>query len=80
MEINWILKMIVFGSGPFTNNIVNLKHQGACRKLVIGRHKHQGVSETLKNADVICEQPLFTNGTEKQKNKTVHTKDLLMLW
>ena len=36
MEINWILKMIVFGSGPFTNDIVNLKHQGACQKLMIG--------------------------------------------
>ena len=25
---------------------------------MIGWHKHQGVSETPKNADVICEQPL----------------------
>ena len=45
MEINWILKMIVFGSGPFTNDIINLKHQG--------------VSETLKNADVICTIGIF---------------------
>ena len=29
MEINWIIKMIVFGSGLFTNDVVNLKHQGA---------------------------------------------------
>ena len=36
MEINWILKMIVFGSGLFTNDVVNLKHQGACQKLMIG--------------------------------------------
>ena len=36
IEINWILKMIVFGSGLFTNNVVNLKHQGACQKLMIG--------------------------------------------
>ena len=50
--------MIVFGSGLFTNDIVNLKHQGASQKLMIGWHKHQGVSETPKNADVICEQPL----------------------
>ena len=26
MDINWILKIIVFGSGLFTNDIVNLKH------------------------------------------------------
>ena len=50
--------MIVFGSGRFTNDVVDLKHQGACQKLMIGWHKHQGVSETPKNADVICEQPL----------------------
>ena len=49
--------MIVFGSGLFTNDVVNLKHQGAAQKLMIGWHKHQGVSETPKNADVICEQP-----------------------
>ena len=42
----------------FRADIVNLKHQGACQKLMIGGHKHQGVSETPKNADVICEQPL----------------------
>ena len=52
------LKMIVFGSELFTNDIVNLKHQGAGQKLMIGWHKHQGVSETPKNADVICEQSL----------------------
>ena len=51
--------MIVFGSGWFTNDVVDLKHQGACKKLMIGWHKHQGVSETPKNADVICEQPLI---------------------
>ena len=51
--------MIVFGSGLFTNDVVNLKHQGAAQKLMIGWHKHQGVSETPKNADVICEQPLM---------------------
>ena len=50
--------MIVFGSGLFTNDVVNLKHQGVCQKLMIGWHKHQGVSETPKNADVICEQPI----------------------
>ena len=50
--------MIVFGSAIFTNDVVNLKHQGAGQKLMIGWHKHQGVSETPKNADVICEQPL----------------------
>ena len=50
-----------FGSGLFTNDVINLKHQGACQKLMIGWHKHQGVSETPKNADVICEQPLKTN-------------------
>ena len=49
--------MIIFGSGLFTNDVVNLKHQGACQKLMIGWHKHKGVSETPKNADVICEQP-----------------------
>ena len=27
MEINWILKMIVFGSELFTNDVVNLEHQ-----------------------------------------------------
>ena len=53
------LKMIVFGSGLFTNDVINLKHQGAGQKLMIGWHKHQGVSETPKNADVICEQPLI---------------------
>ena len=53
-------KMIVFGSGLFTNDVINLKHQGAAQKLMIGWHKHQGVSETSKNADVICEQPLIT--------------------
>ena len=58
MEINWILKMIGFDSGLFTNYIVNLKHQGAFQKLMIGWQRHQGVSETPKNADVICEQPL----------------------
>ena len=58
MEINWILKMIVFGSSLFTNDFGNLKHQGSCQKLMIGWHKHHGVSETPKNADVICEQPL----------------------
>ena len=58
MEINQILKMIVFGSGLFTNDIINFKHQGACQKLMIGWHKHQGVSDTPKNADIICEQPL----------------------
>ena len=47
------------GSGQFTNDVVNLKHQGAGQKLMIGWHKHQGVSETPKNADVICEQPLI---------------------
>ena len=46
------------GSGQFTNDVVNLKHQGAGQKLMIGWHKHQGVSETPKSADVICEQPL----------------------
>ena len=35
------------------------KHQGVGQKLMIGWHKHQGVSETPKNADVICEQPLM---------------------
>ena len=49
--------MIVFGSVLFTNDVVNLKLQGAGQKQMIGWHKHQGVSETLKNADVICEQP-----------------------
>ena len=48
-----------FGSGLFTNDVIILKHQGACQKLMIGWHKHQGVSETPKNADVICEQPLI---------------------
>ena len=57
---DWILKMIIIGSGLFTNDIVNMKHQGAGQKLMIGWHKHQGVSETPKNADVICEQPLTT--------------------
>ena len=50
--------MIIFGSGLCTNDIVNLKHQGAFQKLMIGWQRHQGVSETPKNADVICEQPL----------------------
>ena len=36
MEIDWILKMILFGSGWFTNDVINLKHQGACQKLMIG--------------------------------------------
>ena len=45
--------------GLFTNDVVNLKHQGAGQKLMIGWHKHQGVSGTPKNADVICEQPLM---------------------
>ena len=54
-----MLKMIIFGSGLFTNDVLNLKHQGACQKLMIGWHKHQGVLETQKNADVICEQPLI---------------------
>ena len=35
------------------------KHQGVGQMLMIGWHKHQGVSKTLKNADVICEQPLI---------------------
>ena len=59
METNWILKMIVFGLSLFTNDFANLKHQGSCQNLMIGWHKHQGVSETPKNADVICEQPLI---------------------
>ena len=42
----------------FRADIVNLKHQGGGQKLMTGWHKHQGVSETPKNADVICEQPL----------------------
>ena len=25
-----------FGSGLFTNDVINLKHQGACQKLMIG--------------------------------------------
>ena len=41
----------------FRADVVNLKHQGAGQKLMIGWHKHQGVSKTLKNANVICEQP-----------------------
>ena len=36
MEINSILKMIVFGSGLFTKDIANLKPQGASQKLMIG--------------------------------------------
>ena len=36
MEINWILKIFVFGYGRFTNDVINLKHQGACQKLIIG--------------------------------------------
>ena len=36
MEINWIIKMLIFGSGLFTNDVVNLKHQGAGQKLMIG--------------------------------------------
>ena len=44
-----------------TNDVVNLKQQGAGQKLMIGWHKHQGVSETPKNADVISEQPLGGN-------------------
>ena len=36
MEINWILKIFVFGLGRFTNDVINLKHQGACQKLMIG--------------------------------------------
>ena len=46
------------GSGLLTNDVINLKHQGAGQKLMIGWHKDQGVSETPKSADVICEQPL----------------------
>ena len=66
MEKNGIIKMIVFGPGVFTNEVVNLKHQGACQKLMIGWHKHLGVSETLvKTADVICEQPLRTKEMEQ---------------
>ena len=65
--VDWEFSMIVIcvqtltpttGSGLFTNDVINLKHQGAAQKLMIGGHKHQGVSETPKNADVICEQPL----------------------
>ena len=51
--------MNVLGSGLFTNDVIDLKHQGACQKLMIGWHKHQGVTETPKNADVICEWPLI---------------------
>ena len=36
MEKNGILKMIVIGPGVFANNVVNLKQQGACQKLMIG--------------------------------------------
>ena len=36
MEMKWILKMIVFGSGLFTNDVINLKHQGAGQKQMIG--------------------------------------------
>ena len=60
------------GSGQFTNDVVNLKHQGAGQKLMIGWHKHQGVSETPKSADVICEQPLMAshgNGMLKTSNQ-----------
>ena len=60
--------MIVFGSELFTNDVVNLKHQGAGQKLMIGWHKHQGVSETPKNADVICEQPLSAFNNKISRN------------
>ena len=63
-----------FGSGLFTNDVINLKHQGACQKLMIGWHKHQGVSETPKNADVICEQPL-----RKKLNKS-HPQKRFNIW
>ena len=55
--------MFVFGSGLFTNDVINLKHQRGGQKLMIGWHKHQGVSETPKNADVICEWPLTAHTT-----------------
>ena len=45
-----------FGSGLFTNDVINLKHQGACQKLMIGWHKHQrGVRDPKK-----CRRHLWT--------------------
>ena len=61
------------GSGQFTNDVVNLKHQGAGQKLMIGWHKHQGVSETPKSADVICEQPLTSEPQQSPPAFILHT-------
>ena len=69
-----------FGSGLFTNDVINLKHQGACQKLMIGWHKHQGVSETPKIADVICEQPLICTYKIKYLPHYRHYIDTLIMW
>ena len=66
-----------FGSGLFTNDVINLKHQGACQKLMIGWHKHQGVSETPKNADVICEWPLMGHFTLTAPIRRYHSPHIV---
>ena len=58
MEINWILKMMVFGSNLSTDDIINLMFEAPRG----GPKADDGVKETPKNADVICEQPLTRIG------------------
>ena len=50
---------ILKGSGQSTDDVINLKQQGVGQKMTTGWHNHQGVSETPKSANVICEQPLI---------------------
>ena len=46
-------------NGMSLDDVINLKHQGVGQKMTTGWHNHQGVSETPKSANVICEQPLI---------------------
>ena len=61
MEINWIQKMMVFGSNlsTVTSSICCLKHQGRGRPKDDDwlTYQPRGVRD-LKYADVICEQHL----------------------
>ena len=44
MEINWILKMMVFGSNLSTDDVINLMFEAPRGKpMTMGRHNHQGV-------------------------------------
>ena len=55
MEINWILKIIVFGSELFIYYVIHFEPPRGGLKDDYSIHNHQGVSETQKKYDVIYE-------------------------